>query len=290
MRPKLYLINGPLGAGKTTFLQHLLAQPQFDSARVVENEFASTSIDTATLHDHTAEVQTIAGVCICCSTGDELVEALEGLAASSQPVIIEATGVANSLQLVEKLVLGDMLERYDLAHAIFVLDGAETSAEAPAQYADELHAADTVLVSKLDLLAPSARRALMSQLPEGAQAVNHGETDLAFLARPSRIVDYYAEHDGELRAHDTRANYANLRLGYAIEPSVLKAAWPRLAHEFGLHRLKGDIVDEAGAAWHVQATPAQIRVTNGDPQATPQLVCIGQRARDITPDTLQELL
>ena len=101
MKPKLYLINGPLGAGKTTLLRELLKQPQFQSARVIENEFASTSVDTDQLHDHQAEVKTIAGLCICCSTGDELIEALLSLADSPEPVIIEATGVANSLMLIE---------------------------------------------------------------------------------------------------------------------------------------------------------------------------------------------
>ena len=80
MKPALYLINGPLGAGKTTLLKYLLSTPEFADARVVENEFASQSVDTAQLHTHQAEVKTIAGVCICCSTGRELTTALEELA------------------------------------------------------------------------------------------------------------------------------------------------------------------------------------------------------------------
>ena len=156
MKPKLYLINGPLGAGKTTLLRELLKQPQFQSARVIENEFASTSVDTDQLHDHQAEVKTIAGLCICCSTGDELIEALLSLADSPEPVIIEATGVANSLMLIEKLIVGNILDKYELAHGIFVLDAVEAVAHPDSLevYHDELQAADTLLVSKTDLLAP----------------------------------------------------------------------------------------------------------------------------------------
>jgi G3E family GTPase len=126
----LYLINGPLGAGKTTLLKYLLSTAQFADARVVENEYASQSVDTQQLALHSAEVKTIAGVCICCSTGRELTVALEELAEQSDaPVIIEATGVANSLVLVEKLAAAQLLEYYELRHAVFVLDAAEPSAD-----------------------------------------------------------------------------------------------------------------------------------------------------------------
>ena len=167
MNTPLYLINGPLGAGKTTLLRHLLSTPEFKSARVIENEYASTSVDTAQLHDHTAEIQTIAGVCICCSTGDELTEALKSLASSSDPVIIEATGVANSLQLIEKIVVADMLDLYTIKKAIFVLDAVEATAALEATietYTQELRAADVVYLSKTDLVSDAAVSELEAQL------------------------------------------------------------------------------------------------------------------------------
>ena len=36
----LYLVNGALGAGKTTLVDFLVQQPEFTGARVIENEFA----------------------------------------------------------------------------------------------------------------------------------------------------------------------------------------------------------------------------------------------------------
>ena len=138
MKPKLYLINGPLGAGKTTFLKELLKQPVFKNARVIENEFASSSIDTHSLHEHQAEVRTIAGACICCSSGEELVTTLRALKESKEPVVIEATGVANSLKLIEKMAVADIFADYTLAHGVFVLDAAENFDEILQHYADEL--------------------------------------------------------------------------------------------------------------------------------------------------------
>lgn len=292
-KPDLYLINGPLGAGKTTFLRHVLEDERFKTARVIENEFASTSIDTQALHDHEAEVQTIAGVCICCSTGEELIDALKDLARSDAPVIIEATGVANSLQLIEKLVLGDMLATYQLAHAVFVCDAAEIGPEQLDEYSDELRAADTVLITKLDLVdadqAVQLRAALTKLGARRVLEVAHGAVELDFLAEPSQIVQLYSEFSGELQAHDDGTSYTVLTPTYPIEPSDLKTAWSRLVESFGLRRLKGDVRDSTGGLWHVQATPAQLRVTQGDERQS-QLVFIGGRAHELTTDRLREVL
>ena len=44
-------------------------------------------------------------------------------------MIIESTGVANTLRVVEKLLVGDIFEQYDLKQSLYVVDGAETKAE-----------------------------------------------------------------------------------------------------------------------------------------------------------------
>lgn len=285
-KPDLYLINGPLGAGKTTFLRHVLTQPEFINTRVIENEFASVSIDTTMLHDHTAEVQTIAGVCICCSSGDELVEALMSLAGSTAPVIIEATGVANSLQLVEKLVLGDVLDHYHLAHAVFVLDAAEVNEQQLADYTDELRAADTVLVSKCDLVEEAEKHNLFRVLRDIGVAkvlsVVDGVVELGFLNEPSNIVEFFAETNGDITMHDTGTNYTILTLPLPVDPHELEQAWHRLTKTYSLRRMKGDIADRTGNYWHIEATPAQFRAAQSGVANQTQLVCIGGSARELT--------
>ena len=288
MKPKLYLINGPLGAGKTTLLRELLKLPEFQNARVIENEFASTSIDTQQLHDHQAEVKTIAGVCICCSTGDELVEALLSLADHSEPVIIEATGVANSLMLLEKLIIGDILDHYELAHGIFVLDAVEAMNDTRSilkTYADEITAADTLLISKSDLVDPlefTTLQELLGTLRSGATVpVYEGICDAELFNEPTKMLAFYESHNGDIHAHDSDMSYATLHLTSPIPSEALKRNWPRLVDMYGLRRMKGDFVDPSGIWSHVEATPAQCRTTVTD-AGFAQIVCIGEKARDLT--------
>lgn len=290
MKPALYLINGPLGAGKTTLLKYLLSTPAFADARVVENEFASTSVDTEQLASHQAEVKTIAGICICCSTGRELTTALEELAeGSDKPVIIEATGVANSLVLVEKLAAAALFDYYDLRHAIFVLDAAEAISrpELLDTYREELAAADTVLLSKTDLLEPTDAIDLMQQLASRRSGrienVFHGEIDISIIDQPSNIVRYYLEHESAEREHDKEPSYTIIPTSHdSLSPDSLHAAWPRLVTAYGAERMKGAIIND-GQIWHVEATPSQCRITKSDdPDETLSLVIIGTEAHRIT--------
>lgn len=285
MKPTLYLINGPLGAGKTTFLRQLLKQPEFLDARIIENEFASTSVDTEQLHDHQAEVQTIAGVCICCSTGDELTDALKLLATSTEPVVIEATGVANSLKLIEKIVVADMLDYYDIKHAVFILDAVEASGNLKATiatYRHELQAADTVLISKTDLLSQPQIDSLMEALGTlkvtQVGLVYDGVFDTALLRGESHILEYFAQLDEQIDNHDSGASYTIIDMTNApVDVPQLDRAWTTLRGAYGLRRLKGNFQDSEGERWHVEATPGQFRVTEYTSGAL-QLVLIGSNA------------
>lgn len=288
MKPKLYLINGPLGAGKTTLLRELLKLPEFQNARVIENEFASTSIDTQQLHDHQAEVKTIAGVCVCCSTGDELVEALQMLADSTEPVIIEATGVANSLMLLEKLIIGDVLDSYELAHGIFVLDAVEAVSDTRSVlevYADEITAADTLLISKsdlIDLMEFMTLQELIGTLRSGTTVpVYEGICDTELFNEPTQMLAFYESHNGDINLHDSDMNYVTLHPTSPILPDAMKHNWQQLADTYGLRRMKGDFVDSDGSWWHVEATPAQCRVNATDAEFA-QIVCIGEKATRLT--------
>jgi G3E family GTPase len=295
MKPNLYLINGPLGAGKTTFLKELLKLPQYKNARIIENEFANTSVDTEQLHDHHAEVQTIAGVCICCSTGDELTDALKVLSTSSAPVIIEATGVANSLRLIEKIVNADMLNVYTLRHALFILDAIEaidTIEDTLEMYRHELQAADTVLISKTDLLATNQTERLMDALGElnvrQVSFVTDGVFDASLLKAESHILDYFAHLDERIGNHEDGASYSVIDTSsVSIDAPRLQTAWEKIRLKYGLRRMKGNIQSDDGTMWHVEATPHQCKISPYE-SGVLRLVVIGKEATKVRLESVLE--
>lgn len=295
MKPKLYLVNGPLGAGKTTIVKHLVQQAAFSGARLIENEFASTSVDTGQLHEHVAEIATIAGSCICCSTGDELIDALRTFANGTEPVIVEATGVANSLKIVEKLIVNDVLGLYDLAHAMFVYDAAEHSATLLQQYKDELRAADIVLVTKSDIVTTEATHRLFDDLKalgvRRSLAVIDGNIDIDTLEDSSRIVYYFAEHDGAPEAHTELPRFTVIdTVDLCAAGHEIEELWHVLHSRYSLRRMKGAWPTRSGTVIHVEATPSQCRVSESATAEDLSLVLIGADAHRVTRDVILRLL
>lgn len=284
----LYLVNGALGAGKTTLVDFLVQQPEFAGARVIENEFASESIDSCTLAQRVDEVATIAGECICCSSGEELIDILHNFAISGKaPVIIESTGVANTLRVVEKLLAGDIFAQYDLKQSLYIVDGAEARADGLAEaLLAEARAADMVLISKLDLLVEKDRQQLIETLlQQGLTNVvnmDHGKFDLSRLGSESRILDYLLLHEPVKNAAEYALNYSVIDVAeLAISAEKIEKIWASLRDKYALRRMKGAVAD-GGEIFHIEATPQQIQVTHGTTDESLKLVVIGERAREIT--------
>ncbi|MDH0098315.1 CobW-like GTP-binding protein, partial [Pseudomonas sp. GD04158] len=67
-----HLIAGPLGAGKTSLIRHLLAQkPAAERWAVLINEFGQIGLDAALLErgEDGIALAEVAGGCVCCVNG-----------------------------------------------------------------------------------------------------------------------------------------------------------------------------------------------------------------------------
>lgn len=283
----LYLVNGALGAGKTTLLQYLLQQEQYSGARVIENEFAAESVDSALVARHADEVATIAGSCICCSSSDELTSLLRAFSSSTAPVIIESTGVANSLKLIEQLIVADMIKHYELKQSFYVLDALECDVErVPEAMLREAQAADIVLLSKIDRLPNKVARDLQALLRDrgltNVVPMHFGKFDMTKLRLPSRALERAMLYGEDAQRADT-STYSVIDVAAVdITPNLLEDVWRKLQCAYGLRRLKGDIHNKI-QSWHIEATPHQFRSNETDDQQN-KIVIIGERAHEITHD------
>lgn len=111
---KVDIINGYLGAGKTTLVRNLIDQLALREKTVVlVNEFGQVGIDGALLKQTGADVVELPNGCVCCTLNADLRAQIQTIARQFSPdrLLIEPTGVATINNLVR--ILGSLsLEQY----------------------------------------------------------------------------------------------------------------------------------------------------------------------------------
>ncbi|MCG8308285.1 MAG: hypothetical protein MI975_12895 [Cytophagales bacterium] len=75
---KVHLILGFLGAGKTTFLKHVLKSPELKNDRIllVVNVYGQENYDARELGKDAVEITEITNGCLCCSYKNQFEEML----------------------------------------------------------------------------------------------------------------------------------------------------------------------------------------------------------------------
>lgn len=146
---EVVVIGGYLGAGKTTLINHLLREAAGQRLAVMVNDFGEIGIDADLILGQDGDVLQLAGGCICCSVGSDLVESLLTLSERMprpDRVLIETSGVALPGQVARGAALAPGL----------VIDGVVVMADAQAirRQCEDRHVGDTVRtqLTQADLL------------------------------------------------------------------------------------------------------------------------------------------
>lgn len=168
-----YLIAGPLGAGKTSLIRHLLAQkPAQQRWAVLINEFGSVGLDAALLEqgDDDIVLAEVAGGCLCCVNGLPFQVALGRLLRRARPqrLLIEPSGLGHPQQLLEQLRQPPWQGVLTVQPALMVLDAAALAAgqPLPAMQRQALEQAGLVLLNKSEGLDEIARQQIAARLPD----------------------------------------------------------------------------------------------------------------------------
>lgn len=123
----VYILSGFLGSGKTTLLQHLLEHWKGQNLRpaVVMNELGEVNLD-GLLVEQSVPMAEMLGGCICCTSRGDLSTELMTLVKQESPdvVVIEATGAANPLEIVDAVTETSLYQHIELKGLITVVDAA----------------------------------------------------------------------------------------------------------------------------------------------------------------------
>ncbi|MBB4862010.1 G3E family GTPase [Pseudomonas nitritireducens] len=184
-----HLIAGPLGAGKTSLLQDLLAQrPAGERWAVLVNEFGQVGLDAALLSrdEDGIALGEVAGGCLCCVNGAPFQVGLGRLLRKARPqrLFIEPSGLGHPAQLLAQLRAAPWQGVLAVQPLLMVLDAAALAAGQPLPEAQQLALGDAalLLMNKSEGLDEAARTALATRLPAvPLRWTTHGRLALADL-------------------------------------------------------------------------------------------------------------
>ncbi|MBN8884990.1 MAG: GTP-binding protein [Rudaea sp.] len=223
------VLSGFLGAGKTTVLNHILANREGRRVAVIVNDMSEINIDAALLREGDAALSRteeklveFSNGCICCTLRDDLMREVSRLAAEGRfdYLLIESTGIGEPLpvaatfhvrdedgfSLADVARLDTMVTVVDSSRFLAdfgstdrLFDRGETAGEGDERtlvnlLTEQVEFADVIVVNKCDLLDAEQRsllRRVLRALNRDARIVEaeHGRVPLAQML-DTGLFDY----------------------------------------------------------------------------------------------------
>ena len=288
------VVGGYLGAGKTTLINAMLRQADGRRLAVMVNEFGALPIDGSLVEAADDRIVSLAGGCVCCSYGEDLVSSLAMLAAlEPRPdhVLIEASGVAFPGAIAGTVGL---LPDFALDGKVVLADAETVRRRAADRYVgstvrQQLAQADLILLNKCDLTAdPDAVESWLGEAAPAARIVRAERADVPIDAVLGMRADASAV-GADSRFSDHTSGYVSATLDppAGADPEALARILADPAHR--LLRAKGFARRSGGAMAAIQVVGNRWTVSEAPADAVAGLICIGLKGQ-ADPAAVQQAL
>ena len=276
------VIGGYLGAGKTTLINRMLRQANGTRLAVLVNDFGDIAIDADLIESADDQVLNLAGGCVCCSIGSDLVTTLTELQTrlgAMDHVLLETSGVAMPGVVGATVSLAPGVRRHAVIVVVDLLNGPNWLADAYIGDTVErqVAAADVLILNKHSLTdsatADRFTRRLTELAPNAPQLVNDSELPIASLLDFAQVDK---PSIGAFVAPGQSPDYLSYRF---VSQSTVNldefSAWVTSGGQ-GLIRAKGFLRNLAGTSCLIQIVGARcdIQPWHQATTATNQLIVI----------------
>lgn len=170
----LYILSGFLGSGKTTLLSRLIAyyKQQGQRPAIVMNEIGEVNIEGLANDENVPTAEMLSG-CICCTIRSDLSSEIAMLVEREHPdvIIIEATGIANPMEILDAVAEASLSMRIQVNQLITVVDAAhllhlinEQRGKTYRLMQEQIRAATFLVLNKVDQINDSDKATVIQSL------------------------------------------------------------------------------------------------------------------------------
>ena len=194
----LTLISGYLGTGKTTLINNLLRTTKKKIALLV-NDFGDINIDESLIEARTDSVLSIAGGCVCCSYGNELIETLESMNSNEilpDHIVLEASGIALPSKIIQTISLMDFLSFHG---TVLLTDASRLRSQLNDLYISDtislqIEQHDLLVLNKTDLLKEDELLNCIDTLSKRFEIRKFLKTVNAYIEEEDMLLDFGPSH------------------------------------------------------------------------------------------------
>jgi G3E family GTPase len=296
------IVGGYLGAGKTTLVNHLLRNAGGRRIAVMVNDFGELTIDADLIEGAEGSVLALAGGCVCCSFGSDLLGALQDVLQRKPPpdlILIETSGVALPAAVARSARL---LPGLRIEGIVLMLDAETVRQRSADPYVGDLVRqqlldADLLILNKTELCSPTQLTELNAWLPTmttpGTPVVRANQARVP----PELVLGFHADSSAELdgATGEALARWAAQPIAQPLAPASdrffnelldlsapldLQALLQGLSDpSAGVVRAKGWLTDLAGQRHLLQQVGRRIELLplapNAGPAGPDRLLVIG---------------
>ena len=199
----LTLISGYLGTGKTTLINNLLRTTKKKIALLV-NDFGDVNIDESLIEARTDSVLSIAGGCVCCSYGNELIETLESMNSNEilpDHIVLEASGIALPSKIIQTISLMDFLSFHG---TVLLTDASRLRSQLNDLYISDtislqIEQHDLLVLNKTDLLEEDELLNCIDTLSKRFEIRKFLKTVNAYIEEEDMLLDFGPSHKINLK-------------------------------------------------------------------------------------------
>ncbi|MDU1548989.1 MAG: CobW-like GTP-binding protein, partial [Staphylococcus epidermidis] len=199
---EIIIIGGFLGSGKTSTLNHLIADALENNLNtaVIMNEFGKLSVDGQLINHPKVPMSEITEGCICCAMKSDVSQQLHELYLKYQPdiIFIECSGVAEPLAVVDACFTPVLAPFITLRSMIGMIDASMYAQiksyprDIVALFYEQLRHCSTLFINKIDKVEVEETARLLRHLERinsdaNIQVGQFGELNLKSLLEPTHI-------------------------------------------------------------------------------------------------------